>query len=700
MKKLFVALMLSAIFFFVSCEGKSKNDDKTDTGDTITDEDTGDTDSNDTEPTVDPTTEPTDDPTNPTTEPTTDDDIEPTSDEDADTTQEPNDDDTSDEESKEEAIYLGIIGFNNKLYTKKIERLSDSNVSEFKNFIDNDLKPQNLTALYYADDIALEMIREYKPLPDKLQKVALVTFTDGLDNQSTADEFKPEYSKGSDYLNDLHDMIINNPPIPEIPELSLDAYTIGLNSGDIPADLMSEFEDMLKKLASSNDNAFQVSDMDEVKARFKEIAEDLYKVSTTINMGVYIPGGYDDGQVIRYTFDNAESAENSNLYIQATYHKTNGVKTLEDIIYKGFKPGADTITSTKKGPNGELYFQFDDLKYSDGSTVSQNDIQNKSRLWKQTSSGSGWYSDSEINMAELPPDINEDKSSAMIMLVLDCTTSLGENFGTMQEAAKNFVETLLDGGKNTAAEATVEECTEAGGTWNNAQNICAKTSSCPSKPENTVWNDEGKNGTYTQTYTSSTGWTSSYSSEYNETPGICKYKCASSDYGFNGSVCVDKEGLAECDGNPASFPCKDLKTGKIWSGASTDKYEWGQSYAGKYCDNLDLGGFSWRLPNIDELRSTIKNCPATQTGGICGLTTSCLGSDCRIQDDCHCETNDTQGYYSILGFSLDYWSSNKNSSNTSYAWYVDFKDAGLYQTEYDPFGSNPTKKVVCIRKSN
>jgi hypothetical protein len=90
-----------------------------------------------------------------------------------------------------EGIYLGVIGFNNTLYVKDISRLTNSNVSEFNSFIYN-LSSQNLTARYYADYSALKMMREYNK-PPKLTNVALVTFTDGLDNQSLAsDELNPE----------------------------------------------------------------------------------------------------------------------------------------------------------------------------------------------------------------------------------------------------------------------------------------------------------------------------------------------------------------------------------------------------------------------------------------------------------------------------------------------------------------------------
>ena len=47
--------------------------------------------------------------------------------------------------------------------------------------------------------------------------------------------------------------------------------------------------------------------------------------------------------------------------------------------------------------------------------------------------------------------------------------------------------------------------------------------------------------------------------------------------------------------------------GKMWSSRSSSTYTW--SDAVSYCDNLTEGGYSdWRLPNINELRTLIKNC--------------------------------------------------------------------------------------------
>jgi len=338
-----------------------------------------------------------------------------------------------------EGIYLGIIGFNDQLYIKDISKLNQSTVSGFTGFI-NGLTPGNGTGLYYADYMALQKMQSCTK-PPKLKNVALVTFTDGLDNVSLAnDVLNPEnYNSRAEYREALHSRIVND----QVHGFNISAYTIGLKGNDVSDN--AEFMENLRKLASSDNNVFQVSNMDEAMQRFREIAENLYSVSTSVNLGVNVPGGYDDGQVLRFTFDNASAATSSNRYIEATYRRNNG-RTLENISYHGLAQGATSISSSSS--QGTYYkFLFEDLKYTDGTSISQADI-NRIMLWKKTSTG-GWDRESEFDPAS-SSNITEDKSSALIMLVLDCTKSLGNDFSKMQQSARNFVLTLANsnGGDN------------------------------------------------------------------------------------------------------------------------------------------------------------------------------------------------------------------------------------------------------------
>ena len=407
-----------------------------------------------------------------------------------------------------EGIYLGVIGFNDQLYVKDISLLNSSTCSNFTNFIDG-LTTGNGTALFYADYTALQKMKAY-PSPAKLKNVALVTFTDGLDNISTANSsYNPEgYGSTSAYRNALHNKIVNE----QIHGLNVAAYSIGLKGGDVTDE--AQFMETLRKLASSDNNVFQVANMDETMARFSEIASSLYSISTSVNLGVNVPGGYDDGQRLRFTFDNVTSATSSTKFIEATYRRTSADnRTLDNVIYNGFSQGATTIPSSSS--QGAYYkFLFQNLTYLDGNPISQSDL-NNIKLWKQTSTGA-WDKETEFNPAS-STTVTEEKNSALIVLVLDCTTSLGADFARMKESAKQFVRTLANGnggGTPTQTKPTVTtnsvsditaiaatcggNVTNAGSTSVTQRGVCWSTSQNP-----TVNNSHTTNGGGTGSFTSS-----------------------------------------------------------------------------------------------------------------------------------------------------------------------------------------------------
>ena len=333
-----------------------------------------------------------------------------------------------------EGIYLGVIGFNRNLYTKEIKLLNSSSELGFTNFIEG-LSADNLTGLYYADYQALKKLKSYAE-PPKLKNVALVTFTDGLDNYSLSDsETDPEnYGSKLAYRIGLHNKIVSEP----IYGKNVAAYTIGLKGDDVNDE--AEFQDNLYKLASVNGNAFQVSNMNEVKQRFKQIADSLYSTTTTVNVKLDVPPGYDEGTQIRFTFDITASGnpEQSARYISAIYNRTSNSRVLDHITYEGLAQGLTSIESFDK-QNGFYRFPFEDLKDQHGNPISQASL-DRVLLWRKSSNGV-WEKETEFVPAN-SVFTEENRSSAMIMLVLDCTTSLGDDFREMQTAAKEFIHTL------------------------------------------------------------------------------------------------------------------------------------------------------------------------------------------------------------------------------------------------------------------
>ena len=130
----------------------------------------------------------------------------------------------------------------------------------------------------------------------------------------------------------------------------------------------------------------------------------------------------------------------------------------------------------------------------------------------------------------------------------------------------------------------------------------------------------------------------------------------------------------------------DPTTGHMWQNGTTvgsTIYSWPDVQS--YCAGLSWGGYTgWRLPDIDELRSLIRGCAATQTNGSCGVTDSCLDGNC---ENAACDDGCPQfggpgpgGVYwppEISGAVTNYWSSSAvpNTDNGP-AWYIHF-DVGV-----------------------
>ena len=89
-----------------------------------------------------------------------------------------------------------------------------------------------------------------------------------------------------------------------------------------------------------------------------------------------------------------------------------------------------------------------------------------------------------------------------------------------------------------------------------------------------------------------------------------------------------------------------------------------------------IGG---RLPTIDELRTLVQNCPATETGGTCGVTSSCLDKDPCSDESCAGCVEDKTGTYSVFGDvsgMSSYWGSSSMSTPGNY-WVIDFREASI-----------------------
>ena len=89
------------------------------------------------------------------------------------------------------------------------------------------------------------------------------------------------------------------------------------------------------------------------------------------------------------------------------------------------------------------------------------------------------------------------------------------------------------------------------------------------------------------------------------------------------------------------------------------------------------------MPTISELRSLIRGCPATQTGGTCGVTDTCLAGSCFGPNCYGCNYLQGPGgggcYWdaALDGTCSYYWSSSSYAGSTTGAWAVVFTGGGV-----------------------
>lgn len=327
-------------------------------------------------------------------------------------------------DTSKKGLYVGIIGFNDNLHTKTIKILNESTKDEMKDFI-NSLTMENGTILYHAVNSALDKIEEVEA-PEDLINVSIVTFTDGLDQGSYV--LNDLYSSGEEYLNAVSRRIktgFKN-------DIPITAYSIGVRGADVQDPIT--FRQNLEKLSSDPANVYEIESMSQIGEQFAAIAQDLYNQSSSYDVTLKTPA-QEPGTILRFTFDNVNNAELSNTYIQGIYSRGDNCGILNQINYVGLQDCGTTIYAESQGSTD--LFTFNNLL-----TLNDTPVPTAfTKQWRWDNMTETW-----INNSEFSPSgntiVTEEFKSAMIMLVLDCSSSLNTDFQSVKSAACQFIEIL------------------------------------------------------------------------------------------------------------------------------------------------------------------------------------------------------------------------------------------------------------------
>lgn len=335
----------------------------------------------------------------------------------------------------ESGMYVGITGFSDNVEffnsaSNRFVTLSTSNSAQFTSFI-NSLSMGDATVLYYAVDNNLDYLAKCS-FPGDLTSVNVITFTDGLNQGSRAldkQDGNHEYAANDNsYVSAISEKLKDT----KIGGLPITAYSIGIRGKDVQGDAITTFRDNLKKLSSSQDNAMEVSNMDEVSAKFKEIAESLYKKSESKDLTITIPMP-SENEKERFTFDNVSDASASKCYLEGVY--ANGALT--NIKYVGCMSNSGSEVKERSAGGVKISFDFVNFTDESGNAVSTTKMQQ----WHMESGQKTWTRNSEFKPTE-SIIVHEERKTAVVMLILDCSSSLGSDFSKVKLAANNFIKTL------------------------------------------------------------------------------------------------------------------------------------------------------------------------------------------------------------------------------------------------------------------
>ncbi len=323
-------------------------------------------------------------------------------------------------------LFISIIGFNDELHVRDFEKMDSGSIYSLDSFINN-LQQANGTLLYHAANKGLNKIED-SSFPEDLSNIATVIFTDGLDIGSYI--MNDEYNSGSEYLDGIHSRIDGE----EYHGLPLNSYAIGIRGVDVTD--VNQFTTNLQKLSSTNKN-YEAADMSAVQSAFNEVVSSLYSESSSQSLDITMPAP-EPGALVRITFDSITSADSSTVYIEGKFEFNGSSVSLTDVVYTGMTcDEGDIVYGSLSGININLSFK--NIVLNSNIVIDSNLM----KQWAKLNESSPWQINSEFIPSENIQTIIE-RDSAAVVLMLDCSSSLGDELSNIKIYAMDFVESLYN----------------------------------------------------------------------------------------------------------------------------------------------------------------------------------------------------------------------------------------------------------------
>jgi hypothetical protein len=345
-------------------------------------------------------------------------------------------------EPPKQGVYVGILSFGPYAEEKTpgFVYLDETGYQTLSDILDNSYgrNAARGTSLYYAVHSALARLEtNTRDFPVDIASVSIITFTDGIDNNSTSSALTPLEGRSFSLTNDYRDYIKQELAFRMIAGQPISAFSVGIRGNDVGNS--AEFTASLNALSSEEGNAYEV-DYSQLNVQLAEIANTLTERFTEDQFVLTTPS-YAEDTVLRLTFDipETENPDLSTSYIEGTVTRAGNGYELSGIAYAG-----SIASAIARGGRVAGALNGTEVAYTFPNFTGYDPLSSTLRQWVRGSDGA-WHGNSEYS-AKTAVKVSDERKSAVVYLVLDASSSLSDtDLRVVRESAREFIRTLLTG---------------------------------------------------------------------------------------------------------------------------------------------------------------------------------------------------------------------------------------------------------------
>ncbi len=318
-------------------------------------------------------------------------------------------DDVDDPSSVSDQVYVGVVAFN-----KTANKMPITNqLGKVKSFIREQTNNEDFTAFCYSVSEGNKMF-DASGLPD-FDQIFMLNFSDGTDNYSNM-------------LWGQEGRIVNPQEVYDACKSDL-SKRAGLNSYALGFGNDAGFKTQMKKIVLGTGVYKNATSQSQLQSTFNEIAKSM--ISSAKNVVLKTNAGYYSDaapKYFRFTFKSSKNV--SDVILAKMTGNPNDGFTLT-VTQKGKYAQFDNPVQGKES-NGKVELPLRNLKF-----VYNNEEISFDFKVEVSFDGSKYYED--VEEASTAESISK---RIAVVLVLDCSESMGSAFVSMQEAAIGLIETL------------------------------------------------------------------------------------------------------------------------------------------------------------------------------------------------------------------------------------------------------------------